>query len=334
MISYHRLRLRVAAVLLALLLAALPVRAADIDTFVPQDTESLLNVNVRQILDSSLIKKHVLEMAQEALRGNDQVQDILKDLGFDPFKDLDRILVASPGGTDKDRGLVIVHGRFDLDKFKAKAEAVAKEDEEHLKILKVLGGKYLIYEVNVPDLDTPFFVALASRDTMLVSPGKDYVVDALKKIGKSEKPALKSKEFQALLEKIDDRQSLSLAAIKTKAVRDALDRAPGDVKDMIDKIQAVGGGLTLSDEVKLELAVTTKTTREAKDLRDSVDAGLKLVLAGLAAFTTNQGEGSPALEFALEFAKSLSIKNKEQAVILKGRLSSDIIEEALKKKGK
>ena len=330
MISLRRLGMQ----LTVLLLAALPARAADIDPFVPQDTESLLNVNVRQILDSSLIKKHVLEMAQEALRSNDQAQDILNALGFDPFKDLDRILVASPGGTDKDRGLVIVHGRFDLAKFKAKAEEVAKEEPDRLKILKVLGGKYIVYEVNLPDLDTPFFVSLAGRDTLLVSPGKDYVVDALKKIGKNDKPALKSKEFQALLEKIDDRQSLSLAAIKTKAVRDALDRAPGDVKDMIDKIQAVGGGLTLSDEVKLELAVTTKTTQEAKDLRDSVDAGLKLVLAALAAFTTNQGDGNPGLEFALEFAKSLRITSKGQAVILKGRLSSDLIEEALKKKGK
>jgi hypothetical protein len=324
----------VPAILLTVLLASQPGRAADIDPFVPDDSESVLNVNVRQILDSPLIKKHVLEPAQEALRANDQAQDIMKDLGFDPFKDLDRILVATPGGTDKDRGLVIIHGRFDLDKFKAKAEEVAKEDPDHLKILKVLGGKYQVYEVNVPDLDAPFFVALPARDTMLVSPGKDYVVDALKKIGKAQKPTLKSKEFQALLEKVDDRQSLSLAIIKTQAVRDALDRAPGDVKDMIDKIQAVAGGLTLTDEVRLEVVVSTKTTKEAKELRDSVDAGMKLVLAGLAAFTTNQGDASPGLEFALEFAKSLRISNKGPTVTLKGRVNSDLLDEAFKKKSK
>ncbi len=224
-----------------------------------------------------------------------------------------------------------MRGRFDLDKFKAKAEETAKNDEEHLKIQKVLGGKHLLYEVNTPDLDSPLFVALASKETILVSPGKDYVVDALKKTGKTEKVTLKNKDFQTLLEKMNDSQSLSMAAIKTPAVRDAVGGLPGDVKDMIDKIQAIGGGLTLTDEVRLELVVTTKNTSEAKELRDSADAGLKLVLAGLSAFTTNQKNPQPGLDFLLEFAKSLRVSNKGQAVIIKGRINSDFIEETLKK---
>src|SRR5262249_40501017 len=151
-------------------------RAADIDPYLPEDTEFVVNVNVRQIIDSPLFKKNALEAAQEALRGNDQVQDILKELGFDPFKDLDRVLAASPGGTEEDRGLIIVHGKFDVAKFQAKAEKVAKEDAEHLKIHKILGGKHLLYEVTTPELDSPLFVVLANRDTILASPGKDYVV--------------------------------------------------------------------------------------------------------------------------------------------------------------
>jgi hypothetical protein len=323
--------MRDAAILLAILFAAAPARAADIDPYLPSDTESVLNVNVRQILDAPLVKKHVLLLAQEALRGNDQVQDILNALGFDPFKDLERILLATPGGAEKDRGLLIVHGQFDLAKFRAKAEEVVKNNEENLKIHKVLGGKHLLYEVNTPDLDNPLFVALPRRDTLVASAGKDYVIDALKKNGKAEQPALKNKDFQALLEKVDDRQSLSLAAIKSPAVKNALGDLPGDVKDMIDKILALGGGLTITDEIKLELVATTKNATEAKDLRDSADAGLKLVLAGLAAFTSNQAEAKPALEFALEIFKGLRISNKGQAVIVRGRVTSDFIEETLKK---
>jgi hypothetical protein len=329
--TLHRRFATTAVALLLTVLAAVPGRAADLDPYLPDDTETVININIRQILDSPLIKKHVLEHAQEALRGNDQVQDVLKDLGFDPFKDLDRVIIAAPGGTDKDRGLVIVRGRFDLDKFKAKAEETAKNDEEHLKIQKVLGGKYLLYEVNAPEFDAPLFVALPNKETVLVSPGKDYVVDALKKIGKTDKVVLKNKEFQALLEKMNDSQSLSMAAIKTPAHRDAVNGLPGDIKDMIAKIQAVGGGLTISDEVRMEIVVTTKNTSEAKELRDSADAGLKLVLAGLSAFTTNQKDAAPALDFLLEFAKSLRVTNKDKAVILKGRINSDFIEDTLKK---
>ncbi|MHB1423156.1 MAG: hypothetical protein ACYC3I_08180 [Gemmataceae bacterium] len=324
---------RALAVVTAVLLSAPLGRAADVDRFMPEDTEFVLNLNVRQIRDSELVKKNEFQdLAQEALRGNDQVQDVLKDLGFDPFKDLDRIIIATPVSTEKDRGLFIVHGRFDVAKFKAKAEAVAKDDEEHLKIRKVLGGKHLLYEVNVPELDDPLFVALANNNTLLASPGKDYVVDALKKIGKETKPVLKNKQFQALLEKIEERQSLSLAAVPGPNLGKVVEGASGDIKAMIEKIQALGGGLTVSDEIKLEFVVNTKDAKDAKELRDSAKAGLDAVITFASIFVQNNN--SPAGEFLMEFLKSLRVANKGESVVLKGRISSDSIEDALKKKSK
>lgn len=323
---------RTLAVVTTVLLSASLGHAADADTYLPEDTESVLNLNVRQLLDSELVKKNLLEQAQEALRGNDHVQDILKDLGFDPFKDLDRILIASPASTEKDRGLLILHGRFDVAKFKAKAEEVAKDQSEHLKIHKVLGGKHLLYEVNLPERDEAFFVALAGRDTLLASLGKDYVVDALKKSKDPTKPILKNTKFQALLEKLDAHQSLSLAAVTNPDIKKASDKLPGDIKAMIEKVQALGGGLTITDEVKLELIATTKNAKDAKDLRDSVKAGLDAI-NGLAALFV-QNNNSPEAEFLVEFIKSLRITNKAEAVILKGRIGSDLIEDTLKKKSK
>ena len=101
---------------------------------------------------------------------------------------------------------------------------------------------------------------------------------------------------------------------------------------MIEKIQALGGGLTISDEIKLELVATTKNMRDAKELGDSAKAGLNLILAFAAAFTNNND--SPEAEFVVEIIKSLRITNKGGAVVVKGRISSDLIEDALKKKSK
>jgi hypothetical protein len=350
------IRHRYSVVLLTVLLSAPFGRAGDLDPYLPEDTESVVNINVRQILDSPLIKKNVLEIAQEALRGNDEVQDVLKDLGFDPFTDLHRIIVATPGGTDKDRGLIIVHGQFDVAKFKAKAAEVAKNEDEHLKIHKVLGGKHLLYEVSVPERDESLWVAVAARDTLLASPGKDYVVDALKKLGKHakaatkdeearpsgsgktsgvlplDKPTLKNKKFQALLEKLDDRQSVSVAVVKTPGIIKALEDAPGDIKTMLEAIQALGGGLTVSDEVKLNLVVTTKDAKNAQDLRESAKAGLDLMLAGLAAFT--QANPTPELELVADIVKTVRIKHSGSTVLISGRITSDVIEDAIKKKSK
>lgn len=318
---------------LALVTAVLVIvplgRAADMDPYLPEDTEYIVNLNLRQLVDSDLFKKHLRDLAQEALRGDDQIQDILKDLGFDPFKDLDRILGAAPSGAEKDRGLLIAHGRFDVAKFKAKAEQVAKDNSDHLKIHKILGGEVLLYEVNLPDRDDPIFVALAGSDTLLASAGKDYVVNALKKSGKKAKPVLKNKAFQTLLEKVDDRQSLWVAAVATPDLVKKLEKAPGDIKGLVKKIQALAGGFTISDEIKLEVGVTTKNTKDAKELSDSAKAGLNLIL-GLAANFVQNGD-SPGAEFIVELLKSLRVTNREELVVVKGRISSDLIEESLKK---
>jgi hypothetical protein len=55
---------------------------------------------------------------------------------------------------------LLVCARFDVAKFKAKAELVAKDDSDYLKIHDP-GGKQLLYEVNLPDYDDPTYVAIA-----------------------------------------------------------------------------------------------------------------------------------------------------------------------------
>jgi len=96
-----------------------------------------------------------------------------------------------------EKALIIAHGHYDLAKFKAKGEDAAKTNGDILKIHKREKGP-LIYEVKLPQADTTVFVALADKNTMLISPGKDYVIDGLKKID-SQKPTVKNKEIQTLI---------------------------------------------------------------------------------------------------------------------------------------
>src|SRR5690242_3948673 len=113
-------RLLLAPLLCAAALLMAPAgqaRAAELDPLVPADTESYVSFNVRQIVDAPIFKKQLLEPARQALKDLENVDAVLKDLGFDPFKDLDRVIVAGPGGTDTDRGLIIAYGTFDVAKF-------------------------------------------------------------------------------------------------------------------------------------------------------------------------------------------------------------------------
>src|SRR5262249_15241960 len=108
MLRYSRQGAFLCALALAGLLLAAPLWAAEADKLLPNDTETVMGINVRQILDAPLVKKLGLEQAKKALKAQSDVQKILDDLGFDVFTDVDTITVAGCGATseaDKDRVL-------------------------------------------------------------------------------------------------------------------------------------------------------------------------------------------------------------------------------------
>jgi hypothetical protein len=309
---------------------AAPARAADVDKYLPEDTEAVFTLNIKQSLDSALVKKYGLDQARAALQSADMVNDVLKDLGFDPFKDLDNIIVANPGGGDQDRGLIIVHGKFDLKKFQDKADKAVKD--ETLKVHKVpdgLGGKNLIYEVTVPlpgAGETPLFIALADKDTILASPGKDYVVDGLKKTGAKEKAALKNKAFQTLLEKVDTKQSLSFAMLGSALTKSELP-LPDEVKTFLEGLDAVGGGITLDDGIKIQVNFAAKDADAAKEMHKTLDTGLKQALGILAIAAAGNEELTPLVDLL----KSVKLAVKEKVITFKAEVSGEIIEKAIKK---
>jgi hypothetical protein len=319
---------RLAVPLLALLLAA-PARAADVDRFVPDDSEIVVSVNVKGLLDSPVVKNNVLPQIKAILEDQD-VQDVLKDLNFDPLKDLHSVLVAMPGGDNNgDRGLVIVHGKFDTKAFAKVGEQNAKDHPEILKIHKIndgKGGQFLVYELNIPDADMPLFVSVPNDSTILISGGKDYVVDALRKEANKEKAVLKNKDFQKLLEGQDQKQHIAVAAVGSAIARN--DSLPEQVKGFFRNIDAVGGGLTFGDDIKIEIVGLAKTAQDAKDLSRSVN-DLVTQGAGLLSLLTM---GSDELRPLIDILKTIKCTAKDKAVIIKGEVSNDVIEQLLKGK--
>jgi hypothetical protein len=313
------------AVVLGLALTATPLWAQvegpvrGIDKYLPDDTEVISTVNFKQIFESTIFKKYALEPARDAIKGSNEVQTVLDDLGFDPFKDLDKLIAANPAGGEADKGLLILHGRFNLDKFKAKGEEAAKANGDMLKIHKI--ADFVVYEVTVEGLPSSLWVALASRDTLLASPGKDYIVDALKR---KEKPMLKNKDFQAMLEKMDPRQSFSLAA-----VGNALSKAdlPEPFKGALENLDALGGGITIGEDVNIELVANAKTAKAAKDINQTVGDSLNQGLAILALLATQQKELAPVVDLI----KTIRCTARDKTVTLKGTITSELIEKAVKK---
>ena len=319
--------------IVAFALALTPVsalRAADIDPLVPPDSQTYLSINVKSALASPLFEKQLLGPVKELLDNVSEVKDIFGDLGFDPMKDLDRILVAMPGGADTDRGLVIAHGTFDETKFEKRAKDAAENNDDVFKIHKVKLGAdatATVYEVIIPGQDSSIFVALVSNKIMVASPGKDYVVDALKQHKAKKKATLKNKEFQALVENLDAKQTIAFALLG-KSLADSLrDVIPAGFATSLEKIEAIGGGLTLTNEVKLEILVAGKDATSADSIRTTLDKGVKLGMVGLALLT----EGRKDLEILLEVVKTIKIGGKGKVVSVSAKLTADVLKDFFEK---
>src|SRR5260221_12512416 len=93
----------------AVALVATPVNAAELDKFLPDDTQVIATINIRQIIDSGLAKKFELGKELENLMGqNDEAIKVLKSLGLDPLKDINRITAAHSGKEDEKKGLTCI----------------------------------------------------------------------------------------------------------------------------------------------------------------------------------------------------------------------------------
>ncbi|HEV3258500.1 MAG TPA: hypothetical protein VG013_16605 [Gemmataceae bacterium] len=330
MARYPTLGAPLLASALAVLLLAAPTRAADVDKLLPNDTEIVFSINVRQILDAPLVKKLPLDQAKEALKAQDDAHQVLQDLGFDPFTDLDSITTAASSGGDTDKGLLIVRGKFDVQKFQAKAEAVAKDMPDTLKIQKKpngAGGNTVVYEVNnvVPGQQT-FYVALLNKTTLVASPGIDYVLDAADKEAGRKKTALKNKELQALLGRVDTTQSIWAVVLGSTLEQSPLGK-DDDAKDIIAKVQDVIAGISIDKDFVATLNVTAKKTEDAKKIEDALEDGLDKARGALAFLASSQKEVKPLLNVLRNIKPSV----KDKTVTVEIKLAGEMIEKAINK---
>jgi hypothetical protein len=318
---------RFGAILLVLglgLLLTTPARAADLDKLLPEDTEFILTINVQQILDSALVKKLPVEMVKAMIKDNNEVTKILDDLGFDPFKDIETVIVASPGGQEADRFLGIVKGKFDEKKFKAKAKETAKENKDVIKIIEVpdgLGGKYEVYEFTPPDAgDQTFYISIADSKTILASGGKDYVVNALDQLKRGKAPTLKSKQMAEVLKRVDGKQSVWTAVVGSALEKTQI-KDVDEAKEILEKLADASIGITIDKGIKLELGVTGKDAKAAKELDDKISDAVTQGQT-LALLLIKDKELKPLLDII----KSIKTSLKDKTVTIKTEIGADILD--------
>ena len=138
--------------------------AAEPDRLLPAETDVVMSMNVRQLVDSDIVKQYALGMLKQALDGND-AQKLLKELGLDPLKDIERIVVGASGKDETDlRTLLVVRGKFNPEQLYKAAEAQTRRDADHFTLVK--DGRDVMFKYT-PDNGNPVYATVVDETTVI-----------------------------------------------------------------------------------------------------------------------------------------------------------------------
>lgn len=319
-----------AAVLVSLAFVP-PLHAADLK-FLPEDTEIVVTVNFRQILNSELVKaqKEAIGQARAMLEQQmpAEAQKWLKKAGVDLFKDLDSVTIALPAKKDVKDVLVVVEGSFQADKLYGTAAEAAKE---FAGVIKVTGaGEQKLVEVTPPDKGDGMFVALAGNKALLAGSTKAGVTGALTRGGAQEKPKLK-KEILALLETTGPKQSVSAVATG-KALAKLLENAKlpdGQAQAIAPALQAIEGlsaALTITKDLQFQIGIGTKDNETANNLAKGANFGI-LLIKGVVAQKAQEDQKLMPL---VDIVNTLRVTTMNSSVLFRGEATLDNIDKLIK----
>ena len=102
-----------------------PARAAEADRYLPAETQQVAVVNVKQLLDSPLVKKFALPEVEKQLKDNKEYKQFQDFTGIDILKDVTSVVVGNVS-TRGDNFVIIVRGKFDTDKIHKSAQQYAE----------------------------------------------------------------------------------------------------------------------------------------------------------------------------------------------------------------
>jgi hypothetical protein len=296
--------------------------------YLPNDTELVFSINLKQILESELFqsKKDAVAQAKAVLEGqagDNPIVKYLKDAGFDVFRDLQSVTVANNGGQEPTA--IIIEGSFNPAKFKTTAEKAARDNPGTLKVSTA--GANTLYEITPPG-DKAAFASLIGDKVLYAAKSKEELTDGLARIAGA-KPSNLKKEYAALLSTINNKQSIGFVATGA-ALAKLTQAAPVPNAEaaaaLLQNIDGMSGAITIAKEVEFQIGVNAKDEASAKKMAQDGNG----MLLGVKFLVSQQASKDEKLAPLVDVAKTLRLTNQGSNVLLRGTVSVDVIEKLMK----
>jgi hypothetical protein len=331
---------------LALLALGLPAGAAPVrpttpgvlpslEKYMPNDADGVLLFNVKQVLASPLYTKN-FKTKFDTLLAKDEVKPYLKDIGFDPMKDIGHLAVILSRSCHSetfgkgDGPILMVFGKFDPAKMKKKLEGLAKEHPKVVKISDATGGK--LYEIGQFYGNGPGYAAILDKGTLIIGPRKEHATDALAKANGKKRTKLKYPALTAALKKWKAKTSVQGIALESMVVDTTyhFEKGAGGGKKIFHTLGERGFKLgVLNVQVKDDAAgkctLSVKDKAKLKDLlKKWTDGKAEIVREGRRAAEMEAGFGP-----MINFLENLTLKGTTDAIVIEGKASAQVFKSFL-----
>jgi hypothetical protein len=305
MIMRSRLRC-FAAIAIAIFAGSLT--AATPDKYLPDDSEVVLTVNVRQFLDTPLINRD-LDRLREALKGQEKISAELEKVGLDPLKDIDRITITAAPGQGDDHFFLVAHGRFDTAKLEARAKTAVTEESDNVSEVKE--EDHTFYSITQPGAAHVFYIAWPESGTIVASPSKELILHAFGvQAGKSQSSL--NQDMAGLLEKIDEKSVASIVGLGS-----LLKDTP-----QAGQVQHFNGTVTIDQSMHLAAAVAVKDVETAETLTKTITDGMAQVKTMLSMAAKNREDLAPAISLL----EAIKIRREGDTINIEGDLTEDLLD--------
>lgn len=225
--------------------------------YVPEDSEAVLAVNLRSLLDSPTGRRHLMSPLKELVQDGEDNFQWIHLLGINPFDDLDSLEISFAPGSGG-QPLWLARGRVDRSRFQTGPGNLRKKTADHFRIWEYMDRQR----------KKTTTLALAG-DALVVSDTPARITAALKQAANPRSVIVRDAALRELLRKVDRRQSIWLAASFRKfGPVERIDNRWLELilRPLFRQAESVYGGLTCAEDVRAELHFASATEESAMKL--------------------------------------------------------------------
>ncbi len=316
-------RLSIGLALYPMFVVTAAANAADLATFLPRETDLVLSLNVRQVLEAPAIKTRAIDLIRTTLNTSKEAQESVKALGLDPLADFHRVSIGMElENLNNPRAIIVIEGKFDPARIARLMEDLIKKDPKQFGTEKV-GGKAL-YKLTPAKQQIPVYAATIDTNVIVVGTVKEYVANAVDAAKGVRKPEIR-KELSDLLAKTDARASLWLAA-HTKGRLTSVPLPDADLKKMIEQVESISGEVRIDKDLQATFTLSTSSADVAKQVQSLAESAIGLYRLQLKLALADQ----PELKPLVDLASSIKAVQKDKQIVVTGNLDGASIEKLLK----